>query len=285
MATLRDIRNRIDGVAKTQKITRAMKMVATAKFSRATNAINAARPYAKKLREVLGSVSSGADADAHPLLAVRPSVRKLDLLVITSDRGLCGAYNANIIKRAERELVSRHPSLDSISIFCVGRKATDYFRRRKQYGEMVKSWQGISTVTPAHAREIAGVLSERYEQGLTDEVKLVYSEFVSALSQKPTTEVLLPLRVESTEAPLVYEVEPDAESLLALLVPRAVEFAVFRAMLENQAGEHGARMTAMESATSNTQELIKSLTLVANKVRQSKITAELVEIVSGAESL
>src|SRR5262245_44516424 len=181
MATLRDIRNRIEGVAKTQKITRAMKMVATAKFSRATHAINAARPYAMKLREVLGSVASGADADVHPLLAVRPAVRKLDLVVFTSDRGLCGAYNANLIKRAERELVKRRPQVDSISIICVGRKATDYFRRRKQYGELVQSWQGIATVTPTHAREIAAFLSERYEQGLADEVKLVYSEFVSAL--------------------------------------------------------------------------------------------------------
>jgi len=285
MPTLREIRNRIDGVAKTQQITRAMKMVATAKFSRANHAISAARPYAKKLREVLASVAGGADADAHPLLAVRPEVRKLDLVVVTSDRGLCGAYNANILKLAEREIVSRRPRLESISLICVGRKGFDYFRRRKGYPAVVKSWTGFGTVNPAQAREIAALLSERYEKGETDEVKVVYSEFVSALTQRPAAEVLLPLRVEGTGTPLVYEVEPDPESLLGLLVPRAVEFSVFRALLENQAGEHGARMTAMESATNNTEQLIQSLTLVANRVRQSKITAELVEIVSGAESL
>ncbi len=284
MATLRDIRTRIGSVKKTQKITSAMKMVSTAKLARATQAIRAARPYAEKIREVLAAVASGVETDAHPLLSAREKVRRLDVVLFTSDRGLCGAYNANLIKHAERLITARRPELESVAIVPVGRKGGDYFRRRS-HGQIPRGWSGLGRVTPAPASEIANFLMQRYLDGETDEVVLVYSEFKSALTQTPGDAVLIPVTPESTEQALSYETEPSPEKLLGLLVPRAVEFAVFRALLENQAGEHGARMTAMENATSNTEELIQTLTLDYNKARQSAITAELVEIVGGAEAL
>jgi F-type H+-transporting ATPase subunit gamma len=282
MATLRDIRNRISGVRKTQKITRAMKMVSAAKFARAARAIQSARPYAEKLAEVLGSVASGVDPDAHPLLQPRP-VRKLDVIIFSSDRGLCGAYNTNIARYAERLIAQRRPGLDRVCVLAVGRKGGDAVRRRR-LGDVVRQWSGVSASTE-FAHEIAHYAAGRFEQGECDETVLVYSEFQSALTQKPTSQTLLPLRPAQAASVSPYQIEPDADGLLAELVPRAVDFAVFRALLENQAGEHGSRMTAMENATNNTQELIRSLTLEFNKARQAAITAELVEIVSGAQAL
>jgi F-type H+-transporting ATPase subunit gamma len=285
VARFREIRKRILGIKKTQKITRAMKLVSAAKFSRAQGAIQAARPYAQKLAQVLASVASGVESDAHPLLTARTPVRKVDVVVFTSDRGLCGAYNTNIVKYAERMIAKRRPEVESISIISVGRKGGDLLRSRRA-APVAHRWTGLTRVEPAMATEIAQFLTERYLSGAADEVVLVYSEFVSALTQRPGAQVLLPLKPPAAAAAgPVYSVEPGPEQLLSVLVPRAVEFAVFRALLENQAGEHGARMTAMESATSNTTELIRSYTLDFNKARQAAITAELVEIVSGAEAL
>jgi F-type H+-transporting ATPase subunit gamma len=280
---LRDIRKRIASVQKTQKITQAMKMVSAAKFNRATNAVLAARPYAAKIHEVLAAVSSGLDPEVHPLLVTRAPVRRLEVVLFTSDRGLCGSFNANIIKRAESMIARRRPELEAVTVVPVGKRGFDYFRRHPS-GEIPRSWTGVSAVTQDHAREIAEYLAERYREEQSDQVVLVYSQFISALAQKPVDEVLLPVRpAEAT--PARYEMEPGPEQLLGLLVPRAVEFAVFRAMLESQAGEHGARMTAMDNATKNTEELVRTLTLGYNKERQAAITAELVEVVSGAEAL
>ena len=284
MARYREIRKRILGIKKTQKITRAMKLVSAAKFSRAQSAIQAARPYAQKLAQVLASVASGVDADAHPLLTLRPAVRKVDVVVFTSDRGLCGAYNTNIVKYTERMIAKRRPELESVSIVSVGRKGADQLRARR-VAPIERRWSGISRVEASNATEIAQYVTQRYLSGAADEVVLVYSEFVSALSQRPGHQVVLPLRPPAADGGAVYTIEPDPEQLLGVLAPRAVEFAIFRALLENQAGEHGARMTAMESATSNTTELISSYTIDFNKARQAAITAELVEIVSGAEAL
>jgi len=282
MATLREIRTRIIAVGKTQKITRAMKMVSAAKFARAARAIESARPYAQKLTEVLGQVCAGVDPDAHPLIQPRP-VRKLDVVIFTSDRGLCGAYNASIARYAERMIAKRRPELEKISVLSIGRKGADSARRRR-LGELVREWQGMAA-TMDFAQEVGRYLSGRFMSGECDEVVLVYSEFESALTQNPTEQKLLPLQPEISGERATYEIEPDVDTMLGQLVPRAVEFAVFRALLENQAGEHGARMTAMENATKNTQELIRSLTLDFNKARQAAITAELVEIVSGAQAL
>lgn len=284
MATIRDLRGRIVAVEKTQKITRAMKMVAAARLARATRQIHAARPYAEKLRAVLGSVASGVEVDAHPLLSAREPVRTLEVVLFTSDRGLCGAYNSNLIRRARALIEARAPGVQRVVLTPVGRRGGEGFQRTAGV-TIEKRWSGLGSVTTGHAREIAEYLMRRYLEGAADEIVLVYSEFVSALTQQPKDERLLPLQAEEVEDGLTYEIEPDPVSLLRLLIPRAVEFAVYRALLENQAGEHGARMTAMDSATTNTEDLISTLTLKMNKARQAAITAELVEIVSGAEAL
>jgi F-type H+-transporting ATPase subunit gamma len=284
LATLRDIRKRINAVQKTQKITRAMKLISAARFARAQAAIQSARPYAEKLREVLSSVAAGVDPDAHPLLAPRAQARTLDVVVFTSDRGLCGAYNTNVNKHAERLIHERRADFDEIRVLPVGRKVGEYFQRRSA-AALLDGWKFLGTIVPQHGVDIGGALMQRYLQGETDEVVIVYSEFVSALTQRPRHETLLPLTTEGGEAATSYEIEPDPVRLLALLVPSAVEFTIFRALLENQAGEHGARMTAMDSATTNTEDLIRSLTIQMNKARQASITAELVEIVSGADAL
>ena len=284
MATIRDLRSRIVSVQKTQKITRAMKMVAAAKLARATRQIHAARPYAEKLRAVLGSVASGVEVDAHPLLAPRENVRTLEIVLFTSDRGLCGGYNSNLVRRAKSVISQRAEEVDAIVLTPVGRRGGEAFRRTSGVS-IEQRWSRLGNVTTGHAREIADYLMRRYREGGADEIVLVYSEFVSALTQKPKDERLLPLQAEEVEEGVGYEIEPDPVTLLGLLIPRAVEFAVYRALLENQAGEHGARMTAMESATSNTEDLISTLTLDMNKARQSAITAQLMEIVSGAEAV
>ncbi len=286
MATLRDIRSRIIGVEKTQKIVSAMKMVAAAKLARAQAAIHAARPYADKLREVLASVSASVDADAHPLFAGRSGPRKLEVVLVTSDRGLCGAFNANMIRRAAALIAEREAEAAAISLIPIGRKGAEHFA--KIGFESPRQWTGLSRATPETAAEIAGFLMDRFLEGEADETVLVYGQFQSALRQVPTVEPLLPVRTQESAgetAAGAHEIEPDAEELLGQLVPSAVEFSVFRSLLENEASEHGARMTAMDSATTNTEELVRTLTLQYNKERQAAITAELVEIIGGAEAL
>jgi F-type H+-transporting ATPase subunit gamma len=260
-----------------------MKMVSTAKLARAQTAIVAARPYSEKIRSLMASVVSGTDLEVNPLLTPRETVRRLDVVLFTSDRGLCGAYNGNLIKHAEKLMAARMPGLESVAVISVGRRGRDYFRRRKY--AIPRNWEDLRTITPEFATEIAEYLMQRFRDGEADEVVLVYSEFQSALIQRPGDHLLLPISTGEPEPSLPYEMEPDPEKLLSLLVPRAVESAVYRALLENQAGEHGARMTAMDNATSNTEELIRTLTLEFNKARQAAITSELVEIVSGAEAL
>jgi F-type H+-transporting ATPase subunit gamma len=285
VANLKAIRVRITSVRKTQKITKAMKMVSAAKFARAQNAIQAARPYAAKLHQVLASVAAGVDADAHPLLVRRPA-RRLDIVLFTSDRGLCGAFNTNLVKRGQQLIAERRAGLEHIAVLGVGRRGADFSRRRG--AQVVRTWTGLATPQPENAAEIAGVIMSRYLEGESDEVALVYGEFKSAMTQTPRVETLLPFAPEGPAdgaAPLAYSVEPSAEGLLAQILPRAVEFAVFRALLETAASEHGARMTAMDSATNNCADLIRSLTLDMNKARQSAITQELSEIVGGAEAL
>lgn len=287
MPSLKDIRRRITSVKKTQQITRAMRMVAAAKLRRAQIAIESARPYADRMRETLREVAaSGAE---HPLLTARERVRKLDFVVVTSDRGLCGAFNSNVLKRALAEVAEREGGVEQVTILPVGRKAAEMFRRRraKQVG---KAFTGIARVDYGHAVEIADLVSQRFLDGETDEVWLVHSEFVTTMTQRPRASRLLPMTPEpdaAAAAPdkLPYTIEPNAESLLRVLVPKALQVEIFRALLDNQAGEHAARMTSMESATRNTEEMISALTLQYNRARQAAITKELVEIVSGAEAL
>ncbi|MDD9828518.1 MAG: ATP synthase F1 subunit gamma [Deltaproteobacteria bacterium] len=299
MASLKDIKRRIGSVEKTQQITSAMRMVAAAKLRRAQDAIIAARPYAQKMFATLGEIGRRQKEADHPLLQEHAQARTLEVVVVTSDRGLCGAFNSNAIKRAEHEIAQRGPAFGQVVLSTAGRKARDYFQRRR---EIVQSFEGGAGT--AAAAEIAEHLAGRYESGEIDGALVIYNEFVSALTQRPRADVLLPLSAEreiaesaeSVEAAAPaesesvggaapYEIEPSARGLLAVLVPQALEFAIYRALLENQAGEHAARMAAMESATRNTEELIRNLTLQFNRVRQAAITRELVEIVSGAEAL
>jgi F-type H+-transporting ATPase subunit gamma len=290
MPSTKEIRRRIRTVQKTKQITSAMRMVAAAKLRRAQDAILAARPYAKKMYAVLGEIGRRHKDAEHPLLKPHEQQRAHELIVVTSDRGLCGAFNANVLKRAQataRELAAKGLTL---IITPVGRKADEFFRRRN-LGEIQRVWSGLGTIGIKHATEIAEHLAKRYESGEIDGATLVYSEFVSALTQTPHADPLLPLAPADEIAhagvasSLPFEIEPDANALLKVLVPQALEFTLYRALLENQAGEHAARMAAMESATRNTEELIGSLTLQYNRARQAAITKELMEIVSGAEAL
>jgi len=287
VANLKDIKRRIGSVENTKKITSAMKMVAAAKLRRAQEAIEVARPYAQRMRETLEEVATAQADVAHPLLQVRDEVRSLELIVITSDRGLAGAFNNAIGKRVEKLLAEREPGLDKTSLNLMGRKAVDYFRRRRA-DQIIRTRAIGARVTYAEASQLAQEVSERYASGEVDEVVLIYNEFVSTMNQRPTVATLLPFtppEAGGDEVALPYEIEPSPEKLLGTLVPKAVEVEVFRAMLESQAGEHAARMTAMESATKNTEELIEKLTLQYNRARQAAITSELVEIVTGAQAL
>jgi len=285
---LKDIKRRIGSVQKTQQITSAMRMVAAAKLRRAEAAIRAARPYAERMKRTLGELAAaGGDAE-HPLLEKRDSVKKLELVVITSDRGLAGAFNSASLKAAEAVITARSREVDELVITSIGRKANEHMKRRQPDSLREAIEIGAGWVEYEWAAAIGRELADRYESGEVDEVVLVYNEFVSVMTQTPVTVQLLPFAPEAenidAEA-LPYEFEPNAEKLLTTLVPRAIEVEIFRATLENQAGEHAARMTAMESATRNTKDLIESLTLEYNRARQAAITKELVEIVSGAQAL
>ena len=289
MPSLKDIRRRIGSVKSTQQITRAMRMVSTAKLRRAKDAIESARPYAERMRETLVEVAASQGGLAeHPLLAARESVRKVDYLIISSDRGLCGAFNANVLKRAEAEVAKRSASAESVSLFLVGRKGIEFFNRRRGK-QVVRTHPGVPRVDYSHAVAIAELVSQRFLAGEADEVVLIHSEFVSTMTQRPRVVRLLPLApdapVDTASASEPFTIEPNAEALLALLVPKALQVELFRALLDSQAGEHAARMTAMESATRNSEDMISRLTLQYNRARQAAITKELMEIVSGAEAL
>ncbi len=289
MPSTKEIRRRIRTVQKTKQITSAMRMVSAAKLRRAQDAIIATRPYAKRMYAVLGELGRRHKDAEHPLLKAHEQSEVLEVVVVTSDRGLCGAFNANVLKRAQQAIRELAPRYERVVITPVGRKADEYFRRRK-LGEIQRTWSALGTIGYRHAQEIAEHLAKRYESDEIDGAVLIYAEFVSALTQRPNVDPLLPLSpaeeiAEAGAAAMPFEIEPDPNALLAVLVPQALEFTLYRALLENQAGEHAARMAAMENATRNTEELIGSLTLQYNRARQAAITKELMEIVSGAEAL
>jgi F-type H+-transporting ATPase subunit gamma len=286
MATLRDIQRRIRSVQSTQKITRAMKLVAAAKLRRAQERIMAARPYAGKMAELLGHLVSGtdsADGPVHPLLEQREGPRR-QIVIITADKGLAGAFNSNIIRRSVEFL--RASNVTEVTLVVVGRKARDFFRRRpwKVKRDLVGFWDRLAY---SHATELADYFMQQYLGGEVDEVYLLYNEFRSVAVQRPVRQQLLPIpRAQEHEAEQVdYIYEPSAEAILGDLLPRHVRMQVFRALMESLAGEYGARMTAMEAATKNAKEMIEVLTIQYNKARQEKITKELLDIVGGAEAL
>ena len=284
MPSLKAIRNRISSVRNTQKITKAMKMVSAAKLRRAQETAVAARPYAQKLTELLEGVSSASGEEAHPLLRSNSSPARVRLILVTSDRGLCGAYNSALVRQAEAFL--RSQAGREVTLTIVGRKGVDYFRRRS--AKIVDRYVQIGTPSIGLAREIAGKIAAEFVDEHIDRVELLYSAFRSALSQVPTLETLLPVRIDSggTGAiPLEHLMEPDRTALLDRLLPQFVEVRIYRALLEASASEQGARMTAMDSATTNASKMIFSLTLAMNRARQAAITKELMEIVGGAEAL
>jgi F-type H+-transporting ATPase subunit gamma len=286
MATLRDIQRRIRSVQSTQKITRAMKLVAAAKLRRAQERILSARPYANKVAELLGNLVSGADGATHPLLEQREGPRR-QIVIITADRGLAGAFNANLLRRAV-ELI-RESSAAEVTLVVVGRKARDFFRRRPHTikRDMVGFWDRLAY---SHAAELADAFMQQYLENEIDEVYLLYNEFRSVAVQRPVRQQLLPIpRAASSDAaaaaPVDYIYEPGPAAILGDLLPRHVRMQVYRALMESLAGEYGARMTAMEAATKNAKEMIDVLTIQYNKARQEKITKELLDIVGGAEAL
>ncbi|HEX5129567.1 MAG TPA: ATP synthase F1 subunit gamma [Usitatibacter sp.] len=286
MATLRDIRRRIRSVESTQKITRAMKLVAAAKLRRAQDRILAARPYAVKMAELLSSLVRRAEGEAHPLLVRRPPTRKR-LVIVTADKGLCGAFNSNILRASLAFL--REQGDTSVTLVVVGKKARDFYRRRPYQikSEMLGFFDRLAYL---HAQELAGGLMQEYLAGEVDEVHLMYNEFRSVAVQRVKREQLLPIEAGETgggqgEAVGDYIYEPSPEAILAALLPRHVTTQVYRALMESVAGEYGARMTAMEAATKNAKEMIGVLTIQYNKARQERITKELLDIVGGAEAL
>ena len=294
MPSLKAVRTRIASVKSTQKITRAMKLVAAAKLRRSQDAILAARPYAVALSEAVSERAARAGDDAHPMLQKREGGRRVAMVIITSDRGLCGGFNANVCRTTQRYVEERTRSgqqtVDEIRLEVVGRKGRDYFRRRRL--KIAHEFAGVAGDTALHrAQELALTVSDDFNQDRIDTVFLVYNEFKSAISQKVTIEQLLPIaspaRAEQQAgvAATDFLYEPGKRELLDMLLPLYVESQIHRAFLESIASEFGARMTAMESATKNASEMIDRLTLQYNRARQAAITKELMEIVGGAEAL
>jgi F-type H+-transporting ATPase subunit gamma len=298
MASLRAIRARIKSVKNTQKITKAMKMVAAAKLRRAQDAALRARPYAELIDDMLGQLSTSAEAP-HALLTPRP-VKKVEIVLLTSDRGLCGGFNSNVVRRLQRFLVDHKDQYAKISVSTIGRRGRDFAKKRgitirKDYPGM------LGRLQYSQAQHVADELVTQFTSGEADAVFLLYNRFQSALVQKVTLVPLLPIqpatlkadgaKAEGGKAPAGVKLssdfifEPSKDGLLKALLPKHLGVQIWQSMLESEASEHGARMTAMDSATKNAKEMIARLTLQYNRARQAAITKELMEIVSGAEAL
>ncbi len=287
MPTLRDIKRRIKAVNNTRQITKAMKMVAAAKLRKSQTRMLEMRPYADKMNAVLGSLARGAESAVHPLLAFRAR-KTIEVLVITSDRGLCGAFNSNILKTAQKVVAEMRKDNFEVMFSVIGKKAADFCKRRNV--SVRGSWTGISgRVTYPHAQEIANDIIESYIGETVDEVVLIYNEFKSVISQQVSVKRLLPLvspEAEAENEPVRdFLYEPSQEEIFNVLLPKNVEIQIFRALLESQASEEAARMTAMGNATKNADDMVSRLTLQYNKARQAAITKELMDIVGGVEAL
>lgn len=291
MPSLQSLRRKIAAFKNTQKITKAMKMVAAAKLKRSQDRILAARPYAHKMRGVLSNLSRRVNRSAHPLLQKR-EVKKIEVLVITSDRGLCGGFNGNIARKSAEFVRQCEAQGLTVGLSIVGRKGRDYFRRRSW--PIRQEWTGVfDKLSFEHAIDIGGDLTDKFVKGSFDELHVVYNEFKSAIQQRVVVEKLFPVDA-ATEFSAVsaegvasgaYLYEPDEAALLSALVPKHFQVQAYRILLESAAAEHGARMAAMDGATRNAGQLIKKVTLYYNKTRQAAITKELMDIVGGAEAL
>jgi F-type H+-transporting ATPase subunit gamma len=289
MASLKDIKKRIGTVKNTQQITKAMKMVSAAKLRRAQEAVVAARPYADKMADVLSSLALREDADSHPLLAERGKGKAL-IVLITGDRGLCGGFNTNISKAAERFIREKGEGFESYELLIVGRKGNDYLKRRAglEIAKVHENLVGTGQVSYPIGALLGQEVIDLYRNGDYDGVFLVYNAFQSAMTQVQTVTQLLPIvpkEVEEGAQVSDYIYEPNATEVLEEILPKHIEVQIFRSLLESSASEHGARMTAMDSASKNASEMIGKLTLQYNRARQASITKELLEIISGAESI
>jgi F-type H+-transporting ATPase subunit gamma len=291
MPSLKDLKVRINSVKSTQKITSAMKMVAAAKLRRAQEQAEAARPYAERMERMLGSLAASlAGRDGAPALLAGNGRDQTHLIVVmTSDRGLCGGFNSSIVRAARRKVRELRDQGKQVKLFCVGRKGRDQLRR--DMGELIVGHVedvGRPRLAFPAAAEIGARLVAMFEQGEFDVAHLVYNKFKSAMTQIVTVQQLIPFGLPeggALQTDAVYEYEPDETEILEALLPRNLGVQVFRALLENTASEHGARMTAMDSATRNAGEMINKLTIFYNRTRQAYITKELIEIISGAEAL
>lgn len=284
MANTRVIRNRIRSVKNIQQITRAMEMVAASKLKRAQDLVVAAEPYAEKLREVMNEVGRTASGVSHPLLAQRP-VERTCIVVMTSDKGLCGAYNGNVIAKALQYARTMKP--EAVRLVVIGKKANDFFKRRPY--EILKYWSFPSReVEVSFVAEISRFLAEGYEKADYDRVVLFYTQFKSAMLTKPLQVQLLPFEGAEDEegggTSALYIFEPTAEELMEKLLPKYLQNQVYLAFVEAAASEHGNRMVSMKNATDNADEMIRTLTLSYNKMRQASITGELLEVVAGADA-
>jgi F-type H+-transporting ATPase subunit gamma len=289
MATLKDIRVRIKGVKSTQQVTKAMKMVAAAKLRRAQERAVMARPYAAKLKEMLGSLSSKVDTSRNPMLSGRPEVNKVLVILITSDRGLCGAFNTNIIKLAYKTIHEDYAAVNSkggVSMICAGTRGFDFYRKRDY--NIIKGYPAVfQALDFSIAKEIADTASGMYLRGEVDRVVVVYNEFKSVLAPNLKAEELLPIAPVSAgkESSSDYIYEPSPSAIIDELVPRHLNTQIWRMLLESNAAEHAARMAAMDSATENAKDLLRALNISYNRARQAAITTELSEIVAGADAL
>lgn len=288
MATPRQIRGRIRVAKNIQQITKAMKMVAAARLRRAQEAVSAARPYADKMLEVMQSLSSGINNVQHPLLRkVEGEPQSIGLILITGDRGLCGAYNSSVIRRA-LETVKPY-GVNNVRMICIGKRGATFFRRRG-YNIVAEHAVPATGISFSEAQALARTARDLFATGEIDALYLVYTQFFTAMTQKPRTVQVLPLeppasQPEKAGSQADYIFEPNAEQILASLLPRYVDTQVYQAIIDSVASEHGARMTSMSSATDNAGKMISGLTLTLNRARQAAITKEIAEIVGGAEAL
>ncbi|MFM8750690.1 F0F1 ATP synthase subunit gamma [Rhabdaerophilum sp.] len=289
MPSLKDLRNRIASVKATQKITKAMQMVAAAKLRRAQTAAEAARPYAQKMEAVLANLGAGVSgADAPRLLAGTGSDQVHLLIVCTAERGLCGAFNSSIARLAREHINRLQQAGKTVKILCLGRKGYDILKRQyeKQIVDLIEL-RSVKQIGYANADEIGQRVMAMFANGEFDVATLFYSQFRSVISQIPTAQRVIPAEIPASASPSIatYDYEPDEATILSALLPRNISVQVFRALLENAASEQGARMSAMDNATRNAGEMIKKQTQKYNRTRQAMITKELIEIISGAEAL
>jgi F-type H+-transporting ATPase subunit gamma len=287
MATLRDIKNKIAAVKKTKQITRAMNMVAASRLRTTQGRMENFAPYAKKFSEVLGNLASRVEPEIHPLLVKREKISKVELLHFTADRGLCGSFNVNSINRATKWIKEQNAAGRESILTLVGKKGRDFFRRGKYNTR--ESFTGLyGTLDISFINKMTTGLIQRYLSGEADEVYMIYTRFIGMAKQEPTLVKLIPIeppKEEEAGARTDYLYEPSAEALLIELLPKHINVQIMNAFLQQETSEHAARMAAMDNATKNCSELVQSLTLVYNKARQASITAELMDIVGGAEAL